>query len=516
MCGIFAILLQNKECNIQVIKKSFDLLNKRGPDNSQFTMNGNYICGFKRLSINGLSDSGNQPFYSGKIVMMCNGEIYNHLELEKKYNLTCNSGSDCECIIKLYEKIGFEKMIRELDGDFAIIIIDDNKMYFARDIVGVRPLFMGTTSSGNIAVASIAESLLSFCLNVTEVLPDKIYNYNVDKLEVTNLNIVTSVCQPFCSSYTTHLKNTLFNSVKKRLMSDRPIGCMLSGGLDSSLITSIVCKLRDPKTVNTYSIGMEGSTDLYHARLVAKYLGTNHTEVIFTPKEGIDVIKCVIQDLETYDVTTIRASIPMWLLSKYISMKTEDRVILSGEGSDELLMGYLYFHYAPNSKEAENETIRLVKNLYMYDVCRADRCVSSHGLELRVPFLDKEMINLCLNIPGELRGTIDGIEKYLLRTSFNTDYLPEKVLWRRKAAFSDAVSGTEKKWYQNIEDFVNTCISDDEFDSEKYISKEAMYYKKIYDELFNGYDKKVDYWLPKWVNHNGNPSATIFNMKEID
>jgi asparagine synthase (glutamine-hydrolysing) len=282
---------------------------------------------------------------------------------------------------------------------------------------------------------------------------------------------------------TSKIEETLIQSVKDRLMSDRPIGCLLSGGLDSSLIASILCKLIGPNNVRTYSIGMKGSEDLKHASIVAKYLGTKHTEVFFTAEEGIKVIPAVIRDLESYDITTIRASIPMWLLAKYISNNTDDIVLFSGEGADELFCGYLYFHYAPSLKDLGDESSRLIKELHKYDVLRADRCISSHGLEIRVPFLDKRLVQLSQQSSSSLISPRNGIEKYVLRNSFKDGYLPDSVLWRRKDGMSDGVSGNNgKKWFEQIQEYVELEIKDNEFEKNKSLfpSKEAYYYKKIF------------------------------------
>ena len=496
MCGIFAVCADNTENNLVKIIEAHRLLSKRGPDRGSVFIKDDKIYGFRRLSIMDTSINGDQPFHSNNIVMMCNGEIYNHKELEEEYNLICESKSDCECIIKLYQKIGFLEMVKVLDGVFAIIILDGNKVYLARDRIGVRPLFYGTTFSGNFAVASTMGALSEYCNDVQQLSPS-IATYDrthkiLHRLPYWYPSIVLSE-----KEYTKNtIKYLLIEAVNKRLMSDRPIACMLSGGLDSSLITSIMCRLIGSDKVRTYSIGMEGSEDLKYARIVADFLGTKHTEVLFTPEEGFNAIPDVVKDLESYDVTTVRASVGMWLLSKYISENTDDIVIMSGEGSDELFGGYLYFHHAPSIKEFEGESKRLVYNLYRYDVLRADRCISSHGLEPRVPFLDKNFVNFILSISGQFRQPINGIEKHLLRKSFNDDnYLPLEILWRRKDGFSDGVSGTQKKWYEQIQDFIGENTS---------VETEEQYYKSLLPENYN---IKIDRWLPKWIEHNGDPSG---------
>lgn len=510
MCGIISVFIKYPEKNVKEIIESEQILKNRGPDCNKIIKTP-HILGFRRLSINDKSEKSMQPFISDDISVLCNGEIFNHKQLEEKYNINCKSLSDCECILHLYKKLGFKDTITQLRGDFAIIIIDKNKMYFGRDRIGVRPLFLGRTNSNNIALASYARALTKYCKYIEQISPgwgvydsesEKIYfmDYDFPINSITNSNIQTII------------QKTLTQSVKDRLMSDRPIGCLLSGGLDSSIIVSILCKLLGPNNVRTYSIGMEGSVDLEHARIVADTLGTEHHEVKFTAEEGFNAIPNVIRDLESYDITTIRASVGMWLLAKWISENTNDVVLMSGEGSDELFCGYLYFHYAPNSNALQRESLRLIKNLYKYDVLRADRCVSSHGLELRVPFLDHELIDIVLNIHPVLKEPYNGVEKHILRMSFIDDYLPDQVLWRRKDGMSDGISGKNKKWYEHIQDFVKNIITDDIYDEHTYPSREAQYYRLIYNKFFPSYQPKYEYWMPKWVDHGGDPSGRILEI----
>ena len=518
MCGIIAICNNDKkEINILNIYNSYKILKNRGPDNGNFIVNDDKIMGFRRLTINDISSDGNQPFNKGENVLMCNGEIFNYKELIKKYNLDCKSESDCECIIHLYDKLGFHQLITELIGDFAIVLFTKDKFYFGCDRVGVRPLFYGFTKDNNLSVASYARALTGLCDNINQLKPGWAeYNYSNNKLDFFKYDPPQK--REIKQDIYETVHNLLTTSVKDRLMSDRPIGCLLSGGLDSSLITSILCKLVGPKNVRTYSIGMKGSNDLFHAKQVSEFLGTTHTEVLFTPEEGFKAIPEVIRDLESYDITTIRASVGMWLLAKYITENTDDIVLYSGEGADELFCGYLYFHYAPNLEELGKESIRLIKDLHMYDVLRADRCISSHGLELRVPFLDPRLTELSQSLDEETIAPKNGIEKHLLRTAFsNKDYLPDNVLWRRKDGMSDGISGdTGKKWFQQIQDFVDLEISDKEFEQykSKFPLKEAYYYKKIFDNIFPNYQPVFEYWMPKWVECNGDPSGRNLEIFE--
>jgi asparagine synthase (glutamine-hydrolysing) len=304
------------------------------------------------------------------------------------------------------------------------------------------------------------------------------------------------------------LHDLLVDSVRKRLMSDRPIGCLLSGGLDSSVIAAILCELVGSDKVRTYSVGMEGGLDLRYARKVADALGTDHTEVIVTVGNALAAIPQVTYDTETYDITTIRASTMMWLLCDWISKNSDDTVIFSGEGSDELFCGYLYFHNAPSTIDASNESKRLLKNLYLYDVLRADRSVSCHGLELRVPFLDTKILEFSLSLSPVFKAPVDGWEKKILRDAF-TGYIPEEVLWRRKDGLSDGCSSLDKSWGQHITEFVDTRIGDELFDDQKYISKEAMYYKLLFDKYFSTYKLKIDHWMPRWSGNLTDPSGRL-------
>ncbi len=517
MCGIITIYCNNaKQRQLNEIINSHEMLANRGPDCGSLIINKKEILGFRRLSVVDLSTNSNQPFFNAdkSVKLLCNGEIYNHKILEKDYDIVTESNSDCECIMHLYNKVGFKKMISLLNGDFAIVLFTPEKVYFARDRIGVRPLFYGFTNDGNFALASYARALSGFCSEINQIKPGwGFFNKRTKKITFTEYTLAPTY-NSFGSNITTSIRKTLVTAVKDRLMSDRPICCLLSGGLDSSIVTSIVCRLIGPKNVRTYSIGMRGSEDLKYAKKVSDYLGTNHTEVLFTAEEGLNCIPHVIRDIESYDITTIRASVAMWLLSKYISKNTKNTVLLSGEGADELFCGYLYFHYAPNSKAVFDESLRLLKQLYLYDVLRADRCVSSHGLELRVPFLDRHLIQLCLSLPGEMRMPKQGMEKFILREAFE-GFLPDYILNRRKDGMSDGVSGGKKKWYEQIKDFVHTQVSDEEFEkTERFPSKEAYYYRKIYDNIFPTYQPVYTYWLPKWIKHGGDPSGRnvkIFN-----
>ena len=498
MCGILAICQTigsihfTESLDAAAILASYNHLYNRGPDSGSLQFREREVLGFRRLAVVDTSTKGNQPFEIDDVALLCNGEIYNHRELRKEFNLNCESDSDCECILHLYLLLGFEETVRRLRGDYALVVVTPENILFARDPVGVRPLFYGFTPEGHFALASYARALVNICELVRPVLPGygichrsegqlvcRPYSHSVNELSVVgNQKLLETIEQ------------SLVEAVSIRLMSDRPMACLLSGGLDSSLITSILCKLIGAENVRTYSIGMKGSHDLKCAQHVAEHLGTQHTEVVFTPEEGFAVLPEVIRDLESDDITTVRASVGMWLLARHISQETNDIVLLSGEGADELFCGYLYFHYAPDLTTLSQESVRLVQELYLYDVLRADRCISSHGLELRVPFLDKKMVELCMSLHGAVRAPKSGIEKHLLREAFQDGYLPPDILWRRKDGFSDGVSGNEgKKWFEQLQDFVDLEVDDDEFaeHGSEFPSKEAYFYRKTFDHIFPTY-----------------------------
>lgn len=525
MCGIFAVLCRQSPKMLEKMLNGSKCLSKRGPDNKTTLINSSGIYVFHRLSINDTSISGNQPMISNDVLLMCNGEIYNHIELEKEFELKCHSKSDCEVILRLYEHFrkdgktkdeAFTLTVKRLYGVFAIILVDQEHVFLARDRIGVRPLYFGVTKENDLAVASVPNALVDFCSSIRAFPPGVTAVYN-KSVPFENLQILYKDEIILHSLRTSQgmmqLKEALIEAVRLRLMSDRPMGCLLSGGLDSSLIAAILVKFLGGKNVRTYSIGMEGSTDLFYARKVAEFLGTVHHEVLFTAEEGLSVIPEVIETLGSYDITTIRASVGMYLLAKYISTKTDDKVIFSGEGSDEILQGYLYFHKAPSPEEGETESLRLVNNLHLYDVLRCDRCISANGLEPRVPFLDRHVVNVTLSIPAsEKCAGVDGrCEKYILRKAFE-GFLPEDILWRKKEAFSDGVSSLTKSWYQYIQEMAETKISDEIFNPTAFPSKEAMYFKLIFDKVFPKYDLKMDYWLPKWCGNVKDPSARVLTI----
>lgn len=553
MCGIYAYFSKTRKIyNVDKMKGRSNLIKHRGPDLTVHKMvNNNLFFSFHRLKINDLSENGNQPFEIDNIHLICNGEIYNHNDLKNKYKFETIGNSDCEIIIHMYKKFGID-MITQLDGVFAFVLYDANNdiLYAGRDPIGVRPMYICRDDFGGIYFTSEMKCISD--LNGVKQFPIGSYmkinwsNEGKGETESVVKYHYLDGCYKTTNNETQILKNikqTFTKAVEKRLMSNRPIGCLLSGGLDSSLVSALVAKMykeKTGKTIDTYSIGMKGGTDLYYAQKVADYIGSNHHHVEFTEKEGIEAIEEVIKSIESYDITTIRASVGMYLLSKYIKDNTDTTVIYSGEGSDELCQGYIYFHKSPNEDEAHEETVRLMSDLYMYDVLRCDRSTAAHGLEVRVPFLDKEFIELYLSIPNNMKTPRNGCEKYLVRKAFSDDIddnvdnvdninnveeknndklLPDDILWRPKEAFSDGVSSQTKSWFTIIQEFVDGVYSDGEFaeDRNKYKFntpqiKEAFYYRKIYEKHYGTHNDSVIkyYWMPRW---NGDdvvdPSARV-------
>ena len=319
-----------------------------------------------------------------------------------------------------------------------------------------------------------------------------------------------------------NVNRLLTEAVDKRLMSDRPIGCLLSGGLDSSLIAALVARNYQPGTLETFSIGIKGSTDLYYAKMVADHIQTKHHHIELTEQDFLDAIEEVIYNIESYDTTSVRASVGNYLVSKYIKENTECIVIYNGDGSDEVCGSYLYLKNAPNDQEFHDECTKLLKEIHCFDVLRSDRCVSENGLEPRTPFLDKSFVNYYMSINPSLRTSKDRMEKFILRESFNgTGLLPDEVLWRQKEAFSDGVSGKEKSWYEIIQEMVDQKISDEEFKQfqETHLHntpqlKESMYYRQIFEKYYGDKHSNIipHFWMPKWNGNIVDPSARVLSV----
>jgi len=504
MCGILALFGEEVEV-------SSYLLSHRGPDDYRSKTLGKCRMDFYRLAINDLTDAGMQPFRQGDEMLVCNGEIYNYRDFLKGDEV---STSDCEVLIPMLRDFGLMKTIENINGDFAFVWTNGKRVVAARDPVGVRPMFYTRYGPDSIAFASEVKALLFLNSEIHIFPPGHIYDSYINDF-VCYHNGYWRVNKYIKANIHRELRETLEHAVHDRIdTTDRDIGFLLSGGLDSSLIASIAS--RKLGKIRTFSIGLEGSPDLEAARTVANYLGTDHTEVKFTVTEGLAHINDVIHSLESYDTTTVRASTPMWLLCKYIKQHTTCRYIFSGEGSDEILGGYLYFHNAPNVDEFACENMRRLRLIHQFDGLRADRCAGAHGLDLIVPFLDKNFIDFCMTINQNEK--IGKIEKRILREAFE-GYLPDEILWRQKDGMSDAV-GTN--WVDEIKKYAEDDVDDALFRETRAkarghnvpLTKEEALYRNIFWKMYgNDNDHLIsEIWRPKWTKIT-DPSARLLIEK---
>ena len=520
MCGIFFYVSElSEELNYEQLIESSEKCKHRGPDSTKHLTvkeNGKKLqFSFHRLAINGLTENGDQPMkieqYKNKTVL-CNGEIYNFKKIAAKYNFNLVTGSDCEILLHLSSILPIQDFIHELDGVFSFIIYDslNSSIVIGHDPLGVRPLYwFRNEDDSTIGISSELKSLYDIKgNNKIEFYPPGSYSIYYLKTNMIHTYSYYKFIYPEVNDnekvIVNNIRELLINSVNKRLISDRPIGCLLSGGLDSSIITAIVCKFFQSSNVKTFSIGLKDSPDLIAAEKVAKYLGTDHTSVVVTEKDMLNAIESTIYQIESQDTTTIRASVPMFLLSQYIRDNTDIKVILSGEGSDEASGSYLYFHNAPNSFEFYKETTRLLKDVRMFDVLRADKTTAGAGLELRVPFFDKEFLKYYMGINPGLKMVKNGMEKFLLRKAFQYD-LPEEIVKRTKDGFSDGVSKLDRPWYEII----------DEYSKSKGYKNEKEMYHSIFNKYYSDCKDIIPYeWMPKWTENVGdNPSGRL--LKKI-
>ncbi len=518
MCGILAIIGKGKEeALVQQLSKR---MSHRGPDESDIhvTEKG-HILAHERLSIVDLH-TGKQPIQgTDSAWMVHNGEIYNHKKLREttlKHH-TFRTTSDSEVIVHLYEEFGYD-FCDMLDGIFALVVIDGDDYIVARDPLGVKPLYYGMDERGRLYFASEMKAIADQCKSFSTFPPGHYYTektgfvkYYKPEWEAHESAIEKLDLQA--------LQSSLTQAVEKRLMCDVPFGVLLSGGLDSSLIASITSRLLEGtgQELHSFSIGLDASApDLIAAKKVADFIGTTHHEIHFTVEQGIEILDKLIWHLETYDVTSIRASTPMYFLSKAITEKGI-KMVLSGEGADEIFGGYLYFRNAPSVLDFQKETIERVQKLFTADLLRADKSTMAHGLEARVPFLDKAFLDLAIKIQPEekMPKTYDGIEKYILRKAFDTPerpFLPEEILWRQKEQFSDGVG---YNWIDTLIEYCASQVTDEEFAKAKTlfpyntpVTKEAFYYRTIFHKHFpqDSAAQTVRKWIPKW-QENQDPSG---------
>ena len=526
MCGIF-FFSHRGAIDKKAIYDYFNCIKHRGPDHTSYVILSKFgytvFLGFHRLAIIDPSPKTNSILVDEEVYLACNGEIYNYRYLIDKYKLPIKTGSDCEVILQLYKHHPqrWPRILQELDGVFAFVLYDQNigSLFISRDRIGVRPLFEAMNDT-TITFASEAKAV-PLC-NVTPYPPGVYKHINL----LDTLSIVEECKWYDYSSFSNvsyvtaqEIIKTLFtDAVKKRLVADRPIGFLVSGGLDSSLVAAVAQRLIGKK-ITTFSIGLSGSPDLVAAAKVATFLGSNHHEIIISTDDIIKALPKVVYHAETFDITTIRASIPMYLISKYISENTDCKVIFSGEGADELFGGYLYFHKAPSFQEFQSETECLINELYKYDVLRADRTTAAWGLELRVPFLDVDLLNFVTSIdPVHKMAHTHKIEKAILRDAFH-GYLPNEILYRQKEAFSDGVG--HKSVEALKEHAAGVCADWENLPNHALVTTDEarLYYfifREYYCECTGLYTEY--YWMPRWQKDVTDPSATCLeeHLSRID
>ena len=531
MCGIL-YYQGHKDISENDFKNALNKLYLRGPDNNNtITITENKKMGFTRLSINDISSNGNQPLIkNSNYYLICNGEIYNHKKLRDDNQFITHSNSDCEIIIHMYEKYGIKKTIQSLDGVFAFVLYDKSKntIFVGRDPYGVRPLFIGKTKNNELLLSSEIKSISEFSESLN---PFPIGTYGILENDTNNIEYIRYHNYDFQFNTDTedqikeNIRQLFTQAVHKRLMSDRPIGCLLSGGLDSSLVSALVARNYEPYTLNTFSIGMKGSTDLYYANMAAKHIKSNHHNIELTNEDFLNAIEETIYMIESYDITTVRASVGNYLVGKYIKENTDCKVIYNGDGSEEIMGSYLWLSNIDNEDDFYKENHKLLTEISYFDVLRSDRSISDNGLEPRVPFLDKKFVDYVMSIPPKYKMFGNGvIEKKILREAFeSTNILPREVLFRKKEAFSDGVSSQEKSWFQIIQEHLETQISDEEFSEEqkKYShnpphTKEALHYRRLFDKYYKNHSNIIPhFWMPnpKWCNVT-DPSARILDNYE--
>ncbi len=517
MCSIMGFCSHAISC--EEFKKYFDRTLSRGPDMSRIEDTGSGILGFHRLAIMGLTDEGMQPFEKNGSMAVCNGELYGFRKLKKELEnkgYTFKSDSDCELILPLFELYGTD-MFKMLDAEFALIIYDKKtgKYIAARDPIGIRPLYYGYSDDGTIVFASEPKNLVGLCGRIIP-FPPGCYYMDGEFIRYCDIAHVARVTHDPIDVACKKIHDKLVSGIEKRLDSDAPVGFLLSGGLDSSLVCSVAARFLD-KPIKTFSVGMDtDAIDLAYARQVADYIGSDHTEVIINREEVIKALPEVVKLLGTYDITTIRASIGMYLVCKYIHENTDLRVILTGEISDELF-GYKYTDFAPSAEAFQQEAQKRIRELHMYDVLRADRCISVNSLEARVPFGDLDFVKYVMSLDPVMKLNRYGKGKYLLRRAFEGDYLPKDILMREKAAFSDAVGHS---MVDDLKEYAENLYSDEDFEikCKRYtraapFTKESLLYRELFEEYYPGQSDMIkDFWMPnkEWENCDvSDPSARV-------
>ena len=518
MCSIMGYC--SPTADLTAFVQGFSKTKSRGPDDSQLVETSLGVLGFHRLAIMGLHPQGMQPFQLDGCYGVCNGELYGfeavREQLKEKY--TFQSESDCEILLPLYKEYGVD-LFAQLDAEFACIILDTQggHVVAARDPIGIRPLYYGYDSDGAIIFASEPKNLMGL---VGEILPFPPGHYYLDGKFVcyADMTQVDQVVDDDLDTICGNIREKLVAGIQKRLVSDAKVGFLLSGGLDSSLVCAVAARA-SATPIRTFAIGMSGDAiDLKYAREVAEYIGSQHTEVIITQEDVISALEPVVELLATYDITTIRASIGMYLICKAIHLNTDIRVLLTGEISDELF-GYKYTDFAPSPQAFQDEAAKRIREIHMYDVLRADRCISVNSLEARVPFGDLDFVRYVMSIDPKLKRNVYGKGKYLLRRAFEGDYLPSNILYREKAAFSDAVGHS---LVDDLKAYAETCYTDAEFEVRQQrfthaqpFTKESLLYRELFEKYYPGQSQMVaDFWMPNrdWQGCDVNdPSARVLS-----
>ena len=517
MCSIMGFT--SPALTAEAVRPYFERTVSRGPDDSRVEQAGGGCLCFHRLAIMGLHDEGMQPFHLGGDMAVCNGELYGFrpikAKLAEKYDFV--SDSDCEIILPLYREHGL-KMFAELDAEFAMIIYDAEKdaLIAARDPIGIRPLFYGYLDDGGIVFASEAKNLVGLCKEIAPFPPGHYYA-DGKFVRYADLTTVTRYSADGLDTIAKTIREKLIAAVEKRLDADAPLGFLLSGGLDSSLVCAISAKLLG-KDIRTFAIGMDlDPIDLKYAQEAADFIGAEHTAVTMSKQQVLDSLEDVIALLGTYDITTIRASMGMYLCCKAIHETTDIRVLLTGEISDELF-GYKYTDFAPSPEAFQQEAKRRVDELYMYDVLRADRCISVNSLEARVPFGDLDFVRYVMSIDPKYKVNTYDMGKYLLRKAFADDHiLPDSILWRQKAAFSDAVGHS---MVDDLKECAASKYTDREFEAKRQqydfaqpFTKESLLYREIFEKYYPGQARMVKgFWMPNrdWPGCDvDDPSARV-------
>ncbi|HIY96147.1 MAG TPA: asparagine synthase B [Candidatus Borkfalkia excrementigallinarum] len=520
MCSIFCCT--SKNVDKERMKRCFYKTVSRGPDMTALEETPSGYMGFHRLAIMGLNAEGMQPFWMGKNRLVCNGEIYGFRPIKKELEekgYSFHSDSDCEILLPMYAEYGLG-MFKMLDAEFALVLYDGatGEYIAARDPIGIRPLYYGYLDDGAIVFASEPKNLVGLVSGKICPFPPGKYYHKGKFRAYSKIAEVKSYIDGDLDEICKNIREKLIAGVEKRLDSDAPLGFLLSGGLDSSLVCSIGQRMLK-KPIKTFAIGMDkDAIDLKYAREVADYIGSEHHEIYMTREEVLSSLEEVIEALGTFDITTIRASMGMYLLCRAIHQTSDVRVLLTGEISDELF-GYKYTDFAPNAAAFQRESQKRVRELHMYDVLRADRCISVNSMEARVPFGDLDFVKYVMSINPERKMNTYGKGKYLLRRAFEGDWLPRDILYREKAAFSDAVGHSmvddlkeyaEEKYGENWRE-----LADKYAYHAKPFTKESLLYREIFEKYYPGQAEMVkDFWMPNkhWAGCNVNdPSARVLS-----